>query len=141
LAPVGFSNQSQINHPQSAHNAHPAIVGHRPHMIRTGPMMASGRPRPAIMMNQAQLIAPDFADEFGIPESPSFSQSPVLMMYGLHPEKMTCDRVFNILCLYGNVIKVFTHLTLFMFSRCKCSLFKCLSGSAARVTVFYSIDI
>ena len=28
------------------------------------------------------------------------------MVYGLNPEKMNCDRLFNLFCLYGNVIKV-----------------------------------
>ena len=51
-------------------------------------------------------MGPEFADEFGMQEVPSFSQSPVLMMYGLNAAKMNCDRVFNILCLYGNVMKV-----------------------------------
>ena len=30
------------------------------------------------------------------------------MVYGLNPEKMNCDRLFNLFCLYGNVIKVIT---------------------------------
>ncbi|XP_028396801.1 heterogeneous nuclear ribonucleoprotein L-like [Dendronephthya gigantea] len=30
----------------------------------------------------------------------------VLMVYGLHPERMNCDRLFNLFCLYGNVIKI-----------------------------------
>ena len=30
----------------------------------------------------------------------------VLMVYGLNPERMNCDRLFNLFCLYGNVIKV-----------------------------------
>lgn len=30
----------------------------------------------------------------------------VLMVYGLHEHKMNCDRVFNVLCCYGNVLKV-----------------------------------
>lgn len=34
----------------------------------------------------------------------------VLMVYGLNPEKMNCDRLFNLFCLYGNVIKVMTAL-------------------------------
>ena len=32
--------------------------------------------------------------------------SPVLMVYGLNPDKMNCERLFNILCLYGNIVKV-----------------------------------
>jgi hypothetical protein len=35
----------------------------------------------------------------------------VLMVYGLNPERMNCDRLFNLFCLYGNVIKV-TRLSL-----------------------------
>ena len=30
----------------------------------------------------------------------------VLMVYGLNMDKMNADRVFNLLCLYGNVFKV-----------------------------------
>lgn len=30
----------------------------------------------------------------------------VLMVYGLDKDKMNCDRLFNLLCCYGNVIKV-----------------------------------
>lgn len=30
----------------------------------------------------------------------------VLMVYGLNPDRMNCDRLFNLFCLYGNVIKV-----------------------------------
>ena len=42
---------------------------------------------------------------------PLLQQSPmaggcVLMVYGLHQHKMNCDRVFNILCCYGNVLMV-----------------------------------
>ncbi|XP_068106695.1 heterogeneous nuclear ribonucleoprotein L [Hyperolius riggenbachi] len=34
------------------------------------------------------------------------ADSPVLMVYGLEPSKMNCDKVFNVFCLYGNVEKV-----------------------------------
>ena len=30
----------------------------------------------------------------------------MLMVYGLNAEKMNCDRIFNLFCLYGNVVKV-----------------------------------
>jgi len=30
----------------------------------------------------------------------------VLMVYGMDPVKFNCQRVFNLLCIYGNVIKV-----------------------------------
>ena len=34
----------------------------------------------------------------------------VVMTYGLHADKMNCDKLFNILCCYGNVLKVSVHL-------------------------------
>ncbi|XP_078097794.1 heterogeneous nuclear ribonucleoprotein L-like [Mustelus asterias] len=40
------------------------------------------------------------------PEYGPQAESPVLMVYGLDPSRMNCDRVFNIFCLYGNVEKV-----------------------------------
>ena len=30
----------------------------------------------------------------------------MLMVYGLNAEKMNCERIFNLFCLYGNVVKV-----------------------------------
>ncbi|KAL4237682.1 hypothetical protein ACF0H5_002396 [Mactra antiquata] len=30
----------------------------------------------------------------------------VLMIYGLDPDRMNCDKLFNLLCLYGNVMRV-----------------------------------
>ena len=42
--------------------------------------------------------------------------SPVLMVYGLNPDKMNCDRLFNILCLYGNIIKVLLYCLAVIFS-------------------------
>lgn len=40
------------------------------------------------------------------PEYGPQAESPVLMVYGLEPSKMNCDKVFNVFCLYGNVEKV-----------------------------------
>ncbi|XP_029699197.1 heterogeneous nuclear ribonucleoprotein L isoform X1 [Takifugu rubripes] len=36
----------------------------------------------------------------------SHAESPVVMLYGLDPQKMNADRIFNIFCLYGNVERV-----------------------------------
>jgi len=33
-------------------------------------------------------------------------QGSVLMVYGLNSEKMNCQRMFNLFCLYGNVVRV-----------------------------------
>lgn len=34
------------------------------------------------------------------------AQGSVMMVYGLQPEKVNCDKLFNLFCLYGNVSKV-----------------------------------
>lgn len=33
-------------------------------------------------------------------------QGSVVMVYGLNAEKMNCQRLFNLFCLYGNVVRV-----------------------------------
>ena len=33
-------------------------------------------------------------------------QGCVLMVYGLCPDQMNCDKIFNLFCLYGNVCRV-----------------------------------
>jgi len=35
-----------------------------------------------------------------------YQQGCVLMVYGLNEEKMNCQRLFNIFCLYGNVVRI-----------------------------------
>ncbi|XP_071961968.1 heterogeneous nuclear ribonucleoprotein L-like [Antedon mediterranea] len=51
-----------------------------------------------------------YQDPYGM-QSPSALSSamtggPVVMVYNMDPEKMNCERLFNLLCLYGNVVKV-----------------------------------
>jgi len=51
----------------------------------------------------------EFMDDYGMHDDMAGGfggDSPVLMVYGLNPDKMNCDRLFNIFCLYGNVINV-----------------------------------
>ncbi|CAL4121206.1 unnamed protein product [Meganyctiphanes norvegica] len=36
----------------------------------------------------------------------SYNGAPVMMVYELNKDLMNCDRLFNLLCLYGNVIKI-----------------------------------
>lgn len=36
----------------------------------------------------------------------SSHHGPVMMLYGLRPDKFNCDRIFNLLCMYGNISKV-----------------------------------
>jgi len=48
-------------------------------------------------------------DRFGRPipmEGGQGSQGAVCMVYGLNMEKMNCERLFNLFCLYGNVVRV-----------------------------------
>lgn len=37
---------------------------------------------------------------------PSTTQGSVMMVYGLQPDKVNTDKLFNLFCLYGNVTKV-----------------------------------
>lgn len=41
----------------------------------------------------------------GPPSASGLSQGAVIMVYGLDNE-MNCDRLFNLFCLYGNVVRV-----------------------------------
>lgn len=58
-----------------------------------------------------QLLKEPYGEQMGggdgTPESGA-----VLLCYGLNMEHMNCDRVFNLFCLFGNVIRVN-----YMFSR------------------------
>ena len=55
-----------------------------------------GGPGPGPMMGpRTQMHAP-----------PPVAGGTVLMVYGLHADKMNCDRLFNMLCCYGNVLRV-----------------------------------
>ncbi|XP_072023987.1 heterogeneous nuclear ribonucleoprotein L-like isoform X2 [Amphiura filiformis] len=40
------------------------------------------------------------------PQTQPGNGSPVVMIYGMEAKKMNCDRLFNLLCLYGNVMKI-----------------------------------
>lgn len=46
----------------------------------------------------------DYGDDRG--SGGMLQQGSVLMVYGLNPEKMNCQRLFNLFCLYGNVVRV-----------------------------------
>jgi heterogeneous nuclear ribonucleoprotein L len=40
------------------------------------------------------------------PNASGPQQGSVMMVYGLDPEKINADKLFNIFCLYGNVLRV-----------------------------------
>ncbi|XP_033729127.1 heterogeneous nuclear ribonucleoprotein L-like isoform X1 [Pecten maximus] len=42
----------------------------------------------------------------GGPGQGGASQGAVLMVYGLNMEKVNCDKLFNLFCLYGNVVRI-----------------------------------
>lgn len=42
----------------------------------------------------------------GQPQPGLPQQGAVLMVYGLNKDKMNADRIFNLLCLYGNIVRV-----------------------------------
>ena len=37
-------------------------------------------------------------------------QGAVMMVYGLDPNTVNADRLFNLCCLYGNVVRVSIHM-------------------------------
>jgi heterogeneous nuclear ribonucleoprotein L len=45
----------------------------------------------------------------GPPNSGTLQQGSVLMAYGFNMEHTNCDKVFNVFCLYGNVVRVRIH--------------------------------
>lgn len=53
----------------------------------------------------------------GGPNASGPQQGSVMMVYGLDPEKANADKLFNLFCLYGNVLRVsVTILVLFCWT-------------------------
>ena len=44
------------------------------------------------------------------PRPPLGAGGCVLMAYGFEPEKLSCETIFNLLCPFGNVLKVIQNL-------------------------------
>lgn len=60
----------------------------------------AGAPTPA-------AAAPDFRAAGDTPRANPFQQpGAVLMVYGLDPLRTNADKLFNLMCLYGNVARV-----------------------------------
>jgi len=55
-------------------------------------------------LNQGALL--NAYESQSVASSSGCNPSCVLMVYGMDPMKFNCQRVFNLLCIYGNVIKV-----------------------------------
>lgn len=112
-APVGFGRGGYGGMGSQMSQRAPGM-GHRPRHpmgggqgMRGRGMMSMRLPRPGIMgppPPQPHNMGEYGMEDYGI--GPGISQSPVVMVYGLKPDKMNADRLFNILCLYGNVLKI-----------------------------------
>ena len=70
--------------------------GRQPPVLTAAPAPAYGAPPGA-----APLIGTGPPPTQGAPQ-----QGAVMMVYGLDHEKMNCDRMFNLFCLFGNVVRV-----------------------------------
>jgi heterogeneous nuclear ribonucleoprotein L len=69
-----------------------------------GPPMERDRPQPR---GQPYGGAMDYDNMGGDQEGGAmYQQGAVLMVYGLNHEKMNCQRLFNLFCLYGNVVRI-----------------------------------
>ena len=52
----------------------------------------------------AELVSPAVGG--GVSSNRPMQQGAVMMVYGLCADRMSPDRVFNIFCLYGNVVRI-----------------------------------
>jgi len=116
VAPAGYSSNGMNAYAQPMNtSARPRMsmparrgMGVRPSMPgRQRPQMSAPMQQP----HYEQPMYGGMSDYGSGPEAmqggtQAYSQSPVVMLYGLTPDKMNCKKVFNILCLYGNVMKV-----------------------------------
>ncbi|XP_052766760.1 heterogeneous nuclear ribonucleoprotein L-like [Mya arenaria] len=109
---AGFSGQYQN---QGAYGGGPQGMGMA---ARSAPMGRGSVGRGMQQQGYQQGGAGGYGRGRGLQETPQYggfmetgagdgSQAgAVVMVYGLDPERMNCDRLFNIFCLYGNVIRV-----------------------------------
>lgn len=85
-----------------------------------GPPRGGPRPPPpaGYRGGPPRQMGGEFGPERGPPRMPSGPPQPgcVLMVYGLKEEKINCQKLFNLFCLYGNVMRVcgfYSHVTAF----------------------------
>lgn len=89
---------SHGGHPYSSQPTH----HHMPHET-------SNRPRPPLPSghNHSSSFSSANTSNALMPGNHLASpQGTVMMVYGLQPERLNCDRLFNLFCLYGNVARV-----------------------------------
>ena len=74
--------------------------------IRSGGLMGSGQGQGGPFMGGAGGPGGASLSAMGQPQPGLPQQGAVLMVYGLNKDKMNADRIFNLLCLYGNIVRV-----------------------------------
>lgn len=80
---------------------------HHHHQQRGGPLGApSAGTNPNHHHHHNSFPAPGAASALMTGPSSMAPQGTVMMVYGLNPERLNCDRLFNLFCLYGNVVRV-----------------------------------
>ncbi|XP_054152930.1 heterogeneous nuclear ribonucleoprotein L-like isoform X2 [Oppia nitens] len=88
--------QPYMGDPYMQQAGDPYRDGRQPPVLATTPAPGYGPPPGA-----APLIGGGPPPPAGAPQ-----QGSVMMVYGLDGEKMNCDRIFNLFCLFGNVVRV-----------------------------------
>ncbi|KAK8385405.1 hypothetical protein O3P69_016316 [Scylla paramamosain] len=74
--------------------------------IRSGGLMGSGQGQGGPFMGGAGGPGGASLSAMGQPQPGLPQQGAVLMVYGLNKDKMNADRIFNLLCLYGNIVRI-----------------------------------
>ncbi|XP_050719871.1 heterogeneous nuclear ribonucleoprotein L-like isoform X4 [Eriocheir sinensis] len=74
--------------------------------IRGGGLMGSGQGQGGPFMGGAGGPGGASLSAMGQPQPGLPQQGAVLMVYGLNKDKMNADRIFNLLCLYGNIVRI-----------------------------------
>ncbi|KAG0727300.1 Heterogeneous nuclear ribonucleoprotein L [Chionoecetes opilio] len=74
--------------------------------IHSGGLMGSGQGQGGPFMGGAGGPGGASLSGMGQPQPGLPQQGAVLMVYGLNKDKMNADRIFNLLCLYGNIVRI-----------------------------------
>ncbi|CAH8444453.1 unnamed protein product [Dicrocoelium dendriticum] len=82
-------------------------LGYREGYSRQGTSLPLGAPGGTLLDQLGLSVHPSLAG-ISAADGPNlpFTSTAVVMVYGLDSSRMNCDRLFNLLCLYGNVIRI-----------------------------------
>lgn len=75
-------------------------------MPDSGGLMGGGQGQGGPFMGGAGGPGGASLSAMGQPQPGLPQQGAVLMVYGLNKDKMNADRIFNLLCLYGNIVRI-----------------------------------